>query len=132
MDRIKLLQNPLPIDRVAARVVFSKGDHWEPGICKSEPYWDTPPPIMNPPRVLYTLPWFKNPCGLTWGEMRCVGVAAQTSTGTGGSIHRLVARCSCGSYVLRKLNIMLKKPVEDCCPRCHAKRRLASGFYNKS
>jgi hypothetical protein len=32
MNREKLLQNPLPVDRVAARVVRAKGEHWSPKI----------------------------------------------------------------------------------------------------
>jgi hypothetical protein len=124
VNRERMLQNPLPIDRVAARVVRGKREHWTPGICQRQPYWDVQPPVRPVPWLMKRNPSFTDWTGYRYGRFTVVGMHAEAKSGEGKSV-RWVARCSCGNYVLFRSNAFHRHKVDDAnCPRCEAKRKI--------
>ncbi len=121
MDREKLLQKPLPIDRVAARVVRGKAEHWQPQRFRNEDYFDVQP-ALRPFDGLA-----RDYSGFRMGALRVLGLAA---LGLGAKGRKWVARCDCGLYVFRRETAFQNyeaKPESTggtCCPRCTAKRKI--------
>lgn len=121
MDRVKMLQNPLPIDRVAARVVRGKVEHWQPQRFRNEDYFDVQP-VMRPFDGLA-----RDYSGFRMGALRVLGLAAP---GMGSKGRKWVARCDCGSYVFRRETALQNYEAKPegtggaCCPRCTAKRKI--------
>jgi hypothetical protein len=122
MDRLKMLHNPLPIDRVAARVVNGKAEHWQPQRCRNEDCFDVQPAV-RPFDGLTPRDYF----GFRMGALRVLGLAAP---GLGGKGRKWVARCDCGLYVFRReaalKNYEARPEITGgaCCPRCTAKRKI--------
>jgi hypothetical protein len=126
MERTKLLQNPLPIDRVAARVVRK---------AKTENIWRPVPKI--PENELFShefLPTKKLPeavpkelcrvIGMRRGRFTVIGYSAIQSSGKGAS-GRWVCRCDCGNYEARSHILRwLGTSGDDHCRECE-KRRIA-------
>lgn len=123
MDRVKMLQNPLPIDRVAARVVKK---------AKPEDLWRPMPKaadhLVPPGSVLATAPLSmaaikSNPAlvsvpGSRRGRMLILGYAAEQSAlrNTGA---RWVARCDCGNQEYRsRILRWLGTDAPDMCREC--------------
>ena len=121
MDMERLLQNPLPIDRVAARVLRGKSEHWNPLKFKNEEYFDVQPSMRQ------TDSNSRDFTGFRMGALRVLGVAAP---GQGAKGTKWVARCDCGMYVFRRVTAFRNyeaKPENGrgaCCPRCTAKRKI--------
>lgn len=121
MDRVKLLQNPLPVDRVAARVLLGKAEHWQPQRFRNEDYFDVQPALRQFDGIS------RDYSGFRMGALRVLGLAAP---GLGAKGRKWVARCDCGSYVFRRETAFQnyeEKPESTggaCCPRCTAKRKI--------
>lgn len=129
MNREKLLQKPLPINRVAARVLHGKSEHWTPMGCRSQPYFDTPPLTRRPCREALRNPLFKDYTGVQVGFMRVIGQLAEgapkAKKGT-----RWVLRCECACYVIMSgAAIARNADLISACPRCVAKRKLRWPSY---
>lgn len=125
MDREKLLQNPLPIDRVAARVTRkAKAENlWRP-LPKNMPH------IPAPGSVLRTAPLptgapkeLESLIGRRRGRMVILGYAAvQGASGQGA---KWVARCDCGNYEHRtRILRWLGTEAEDFCNECRNRKFL--------
>ena len=127
MNRQKLLQNPLPINRVAARVVkpAESEDVWLPkpkpheGFVESDEVLHTAPlPDAAPPELL-ALP------GRRRGRMVIVGYAADQG---GGKSAKWVVRCDCGRYEHRTRVIRwLGTDANDFCRECQRRAFLLQG-----
>lgn len=119
MDREKLLQNPLPIDRVAARVVKP---------AKPEEVWmPKPRPLENHAESGEVLPIGPLPktaprdilrvVGQRRGRMVVIGYAAQQ--GSQNKNGRWVVRCDCGRYEHRTSILRwLGTKDNDWCREC--------------
>ena len=122
MDQMKMLQNPLPIDRVAARVVRGKAEHWQPQRFRNEDYFDVQP-TLRPFDGLT-----RDYSGFRMGALRVLGLA--TPGVVSKKARKWVARCDCGSYVLRRETAFQNYEAKPkgtggtCCPRCTAKRKI--------
>ena len=118
MDRTKLLQNPLPIDRVAARVLRGKGEHWEP----------TGNPMKRGPgdNLIGPTPGKAMPATATdyTGERRGRLVAFRYLDGK-----RWVMRCDCGAFEHRDIKKWIDRVLLDECHRCNDARYAKTGHW---
>lgn len=137
MDKEKLLHNPLPIDRVAARVVRA---------AKPENMWRPMPkeaPHLTPVGVVLAtapIPWAavsNNPGlrelqGKRRGRMVVIGYAADQGTGCNGA--RWVTRCDCGNFEHRsKVFRWLGTKAPDMCRECRNRAyKLRGGAWVES
>lgn len=124
MNREKLMQNPLPIDRMAARVT---------GAAKPENLWRPMPKkgsqIPEPGSVLRTAPIphsapreLLNLTGKRRGQMVILGYAAEQGHSNSA---RWVARCDCGNYEYRtRIMRWLGTDSDDFCHECQKRRFL--------
>jgi hypothetical protein len=132
MNRERLLQNPLPADRVARRVVFAKGEHWDPIETRNaRPFvktWEAPPePLQAKPD------WAEDYSGLRRGRM--VAFRYYGRRDRRGGCHRWIVRCDCGLYELRRINKWVAhENAMDACARCDEAHFVRTGQYltNKS
>jgi hypothetical protein len=109
----KLLLNPLPMDRVANRVVNGKAEHWNPSInYGNRVHFETPPTLGTPGELT----------GLRRGRMKVLGICA-----SGGNGQRYICRCDCGAYETRRAK-KLRTPVNpdepDECIACTQRRSI--------
>lgn len=121
----RLLQNPLPVDRVAARVVRkAKPENvWmpavglSPGQIHSKNALPTKPlPFAAPKDMLRVV-------GQRRGRMTVIGYAAKQ--GSQNKSARWVVRCDCGNYEQRSgILRWLSKPEGDECGECHKRAFL--------
>ena len=118
MDREKLLQNPIPIDRVAARVIRAAkaADLWAPqpkqkaNFAESSEVLRTAPLPHGARNELFTL------AGKRRGRMVIVGYAAEQGTGVSA---KWVVRCDCGRYEHRtRIFRWLGTDATDLCRLC--------------
>ena len=123
MDRVRLLENPMPVDRVAARVVHGKAEHWTPAICMSQPYFDTQPETRKVTAKNLLNPNFVDLTGRKIGLMRVCGLASDAAQNGKGT--RWVVRCQCATYVIVS-GAAIKRASDPnaACPRCAAKRKI--------
>jgi hypothetical protein len=130
MNREKLLQNPLPIDRVAARVTkAAKAEHlWAPqpkpksDFAESGEVLRTAPLPLGAPRELLALK------GQRRGQMVVVGYAADQGIGSGGA--KWVVRCDCGRYEHRtRILRWLGTDATDLCRECRHRTHKLRGWW---
>jgi hypothetical protein len=127
MDRERLLQNPLPIDRVARRVTKK---------AKAEDVW-MPQPKFCPDAVtssevlaVTTLPGsvpahIRDLVGKRRGRMVIVGYSANQGS---GCTAKWVVRCDCGNYGHRKRIVRwLGTMADDMCAECQRRGWLLRG-----
>ena len=135
MDRVKLLQKPLPVDRVAARVVRK---------AKPESLWRPMPKaaehLVAPGTVLAVAPlaWAainSNPAlnsvpGSRRGRMVILGYAADQGAERKASA-RWVARCDCGNHEYRtRIFRWLGTEAPDMCRECRTRiYKIRGKFY---
>ena len=132
MDREKLLQNPLPIDRVAARVTKAAKatDIWAPkpkpkaDFAESAEVLRTAPLPKGAPRELLAL------AGKRRGRMVIVGYAAEQGAGCSA---KWVVRCDCGKYEHRtKILRWLGTDATDLCRECRHRTHKLFGWWRPS
>jgi hypothetical protein len=125
MNREGLLQNPLPVDRVARRSVFGKADHWEPAL--SSAVYSTPPAMIDPSEhhdatVLRARGHFVDLRGRRWGDLLVIGLA---DVPLKRDNLRWVCRCVCGGFTLRYSKAITRAIAPDAqCERCERKRKM--------
>ncbi len=134
MNRSKLLQNPLPINRVAARVIKP---------AKAEELWRPMPKDANnyPPvgAVLATapIPWetlnskpeLRDLIGKRRDRMTVLGYAADQ--GESRDSARWVARCDCGNHEYRsRIFRWLGTQAPDMCRECRNRAYKLRGEWN--
>lgn len=125
MERVKLLQNPLPIDRVAARVVKkAKPENlWRP----MPRVWDDnafSTEVIRTKELHDSAPQeLRNLIGRRRDRLTIVGFAEEQPTGKNSS-GRWVVRCDCGNYEGRSHILRwLGTPGTDHCIECEVRRR---------
>lgn len=129
MNRTKLLQNPLPINRDAYRVVkkAEPEDSWQP--IPKLPQHQAPPgsvikTIPIPREVLCGSPWLADLIGKRRGRMVLLGLAEAN-----GIRGRWVVRCDCGNHEYRsKPQRWLLTEADDMCNECRHRRYLIQGY----
>ena len=130
MDREKLLQNPLPIDRVAYRVTkrAKEEDQWRP-----MPGFDgrhvrpgsvlrvaAPPEGIDPESVACI--------GKRRGRLTVLGYAAEQPAGCARAPSMWVVRCDCGNHEhRRKVQRWLRVQADDRCAECAKRSFLLRG-----
>jgi len=133
MNRTKLLQNPLPVDRMAQRVVKA---------ARKEDLWDVPVhpdafkkfsremlPVAPIPPVSWRNPQFRDPTGLRRGRLVVLGYAAEQGGKKKGA--RWVVRCDCGNYEHRNMIFRWAgTQAPDMCIECRTRSYKKNG--NKS
>jgi len=131
MDRIKLLQNPLPINRLAARVIrkAKPEDVWDPipnpieNYAESENVLRTKNLPESAPRSLLEV------VGKRRGQMVVVGYAAEQSDSKKKSA-RWVVRCDCGRYEHRTSILRwLGTDALDMCRLCQHRTYKIKGEW---
>ena len=134
MNREKLLQNPLPIDRVAARVsrAARPEDIWRP-MPKEMPNLTPVGAFLQTKKV----PWISlngNPKlaelpGKRRGRMVVIGYAADQGSKKQGA--RWVVRCDCGNLEHRSAIIRwLGTDADDMCRECRTRAyKLRGGRF---
>lgn len=114
MDREKLLQNPLPIDRVTARVVRAKGEHWTPREV-SKRSWVSRPESLQPEQEVPAVAGDYS--GMRRGTFTLLRYHSSGKGTHYGSMW--LGRCDCGEYELRRGRLWAKKlHKHDCCNLC--------------
>jgi hypothetical protein len=132
MNREKLLQNPLPIDRVAARVVRAAKPErlWRP-MPKHKP--DVPDPgcvLAIAPLPSNALDSVRALIGKKRDRMTVIGYAADQGAKKGHA--RYVARCDCGNYEWRvKILRWFGTAAPDMCRECRNRAYKLRGEWNQ-
>lgn len=123
----KLMQNPLPIDRTAARVLYGAADHWEPYIPEEDRVTFDAPPLGYKRRGSYKL------AGVRIKGMRRGKMVAWKHYGPSKSgFSRWVFRCDCGKYEIRPISLWHKHANDnDACAVCRH-RDVALGRVAKT
>jgi len=110
-----------PINKTAAIVLYSEGEHFNSIKKIRQKHWDTPPPMKK-----YHGPKEKNMCGKKFGRFLVVGYFG-TSSGKASRRALWVVRCSCGSYETRSSkSITNPSNTNDCCDNCRQLEYLKS------
>jgi len=136
MDREKLLQNPLPIDRVAARVTkpAKPEDLWRP-MPKAAAHL---PPVGA---VLATapIPWvmmnshpgLRDLIGKRRDRMTILGYAADQGKDNGQAA-KWVTRCDCGNHEYRsRIFRWVGTQAPDMCRECRNRAYKLRGEWNQ-
>ena len=129
MDRERLQQNPLPIDRVARRVTKKARleDTWRPAtkpaphhIFSSNVLEVAPLPPAAPKELLGLI-------GRRRGRLTVLGYAKLQ--GSKGQQAKWVVRCDCGNYEQRtRILRWLGTDVDDMCSECRNREHLKGGW----
>ena len=125
MNRAKLMQNPLPIDRLARRVVAK---------AKPEDLWSPKPNGVDEACQVAVLRTAKLPStaprdllgliGFRRGRMTLLGYAEQQASSKSAPA-KWVARCDCGNYEHRiRIRRWAATVDEDMCHECQKRRFL--------
>lgn len=137
MDREKLLQNPLPIDRVAARVVRAARPEnlWRPMpkfVASGVPLGAIPKTVPIPFAALKATPTLRQLPGRRRDRMVIIGYAE--TQGSQNQKARWVVRCDCGNYEARKeIFRWLGTDAPDMCRECrHRAFKLRGGAWVES
>ena len=117
----KLGYNPLntiPRDPVAKRVVFDKGDHYDPNVKANSYCFSTSPlPVRNTkslPSKVINDPNFKDYTGFKFGNFTVLGLF---------ELHKFdkwVVQCCCGYYEIRRTSTLRKNPSAIDQTRCQS------------
>ncbi len=132
MNREKLLQNPLPIDRVAARVASAARPEnlWRPtpkaaGHHRANSNFLKTAPL--PSGAIKANPALSGIVGKRRDRMVVVGYAEDQGSEKQSS--KWVVRCDCGNYEHRKRILRwLGTAAEDMCSECHKRNYLLNGW----
>lgn len=136
MDRTKLLQNPLPIDRVAARVVkkAKPEDLWRP---MPKPTQHIVPvgavlAVQPIPRAaLLGTPGLQDVPGRRRDRMTVIGYAADQEAGSTNPA-KWVVRCDCGNYEHRvRIFRWLGTDAMDMCRECRNRTYKMRGNWTQ-
>ena len=134
MNRERLLQNPLPIDRVAARVVRpAKPENlWRP-MPKEVPHITPVGAVLAtapiPWSALKSTPKLRDLVGKRRDRMAVVGYAADQ--GSQKQSARWVVRCDCGNYEHRtQVFRWLGTASPDMCRECRNRAYKLRGEWN--
>lgn len=115
-ERLKL--SPLPVDRVAARVAFGKGEHFTPEFPEHHAFRTMKLPPKRPQMPSDATDY----AGLRHGHMTALFWFSPASKRRSGTIW--VARCDCGNYELRRPGTWGNRPSPTDDPdRCEECRR---------
>ncbi len=100
-----------PVDRVAARVVFSTGEHFDPNKQVLRNDSETPLRVTPVTKAMLKSGSFVNLTGLRFGRFTVLGVAKD--------FPGWVVRCDCGRYSTRRAKA-IKNPAnaQDRCDHC--------------
>jgi hypothetical protein len=132
--REKLLQNPLPIDRVAARVVKAARPEnlWRPlpkPVSDAVHPGDVPATKPLPASTLRAAPHLADLIGKRRDRLRVVGYAAEQLSAR-HSDTRWVVRCDCGNYEYRKrIFRWLGTQAPDMCRECRVRTYKTRGEW---
>lgn len=133
MNREKLMQNPLPIDRVAVRVVRAAKpeDVWRP-MPKQAPHSTPLGAVLAtaplPASTMKSNPELRELIGKRRDRMTVIGYAADQGIGDGAA--KWVARCDCGNYEHRKrIFRWLGTKAPDMCRECRNRTFKLRGEY---
>jgi hypothetical protein len=129
MNKEKMMQNPLPIDSAAARVIRpAKAEHlWRP----------MPNPVSSYPKAdavlrVKNLP-FKHAklhaaIGGRRDRMKVIGYAADQGSERQGA--RFVVRCDCGAFEYRRSILRwLGTKAPDMCRECRVRKYITHGQW---
>ena len=135
MNREKLLQNPLPIDRAAARVTrAAKPEHlWRP-MPKEAPHLTPVGAVLAtapiPRAAANSRPELQELAGKRRDRMVIVGYAADQ--GSQNQSARWVVRCDCGNYEHRtRVLRWLGTAAPDMCRECRNRAYKLRGEWNQ-
>lgn len=129
MNQERLMQGPLPMNRLALRVVrpAAKEDTWQPmpkqQVTKqfSRNFIATKELTINAPPII----------GLRRGRMTVIGLAEEQPES--GLRTRWVVRCDCGNYETRKRILRwLGTEATDMCDECKVRTHRISGGRSPS
>jgi hypothetical protein len=116
----------LPIDGNAAKVIFAKGEHYNPKKKVLTADSDLPLPTRAITKGMRNAEGFMDVTGVRNGLLTCLGLSANT-------LSMWVVRCDCGKYSERSKKAMLNK--ENYMDRCEHCRQLVylkrESFYRK-
>ena len=115
-----------PVDRVAARVVYGKGTHFNPD--KTVQTGDSALPIDVRPLTSLDRrnPNFTDLTGFSFGRFRVLGLADETHG-------RWVVRCSCGRYSLRTAKAIKNQAnANDACEHCRHLMYLQRSYERRA
>jgi hypothetical protein len=125
MKRERLLQNPLPVDRVAARVV-KRGEQWQTPMKPAPHHVESKLPIPIKPFEASVVDRVRQLVGRKRGRLTVLGLAE--SQGTSRQQAKWVVRCDCGNYERRtRIERWLNQPGDDACRECRARYFIFNG-----
>jgi hypothetical protein len=115
-----------PVNRTAAIVVGSKGDHWNAKVPSYHMHSDTPLPIIPMSKADLMNPEYVDLSGTMYGRLKVIGYYGNK---------RWVVRCSCGAYEVRRAKA-IKSPVKDVfrepmCAKCDYTVKISTASYWK-
>lgn len=114
---------PEPIDRIARQVISAGVHHEFQKKDTDREVWDTPPevvPLFEVPESIKQ--WF----GTRKGSLVVVGYLGLRKTPSGTKKHRLLVRCDCGRYEVRRANHWRKtgNEIYERCQFCDQREDL--------
>lgn len=121
--RTKMLRSPLPIDRVAARVVFGRGELWQARMRPAEhtKFSAMPLPIRDFDKAVP--PQIRALVGRRRDRMTLLGLAFERN-----KKGAWVARCDCGNYEHRsRIQRWLAIDAPDACRECRCRHYAIKG-----
>lgn len=135
MSRDKLLQNPIPINRVAARVIkrAKPEDVWLPRVEAVEHIKHSTNALPTSPIHHQAPTEIRNVIGRRRGRFTVVGFGVQDGSRRSGNKNACwVVRCDCGNYEHRtRVLRWLSTECDDMCIECaHRKAKIKTDFSN--
>lgn len=120
-NSVQLLTHPLPINRLAAKVAFSKGDHFSPTF----PEHHLVRTMETPPRCAPRPEDAADHTGIRHGWMTAMSWFRRSQGKKNKARNAVwVARCDCGRYEFRRPGNWLNHPSPESDPdRCEYCRR---------
>ena len=101
-----------PVDRVAARVVFARGESYEFKESEGAVNLYLPIPVRPFTSAELGTASFTDLRGRKFGRLTVIGIAAEVSG-------RWVCKCLCGIYVLRAGKAIKAAAPDACCSQCY-------------
>lgn len=100
-----------PVDRVAARVVFARGEHHSFKEIEGSVNSSLPLETRYPTAQECGQPTFQDFTGTKFGRLIVLGISRDVKA-------RWVCKCVCGNYVLRKTPAVKGAAADACCDQC--------------
>jgi hypothetical protein len=121
-DLVQLLTHPVPVNKLAVKVAFWKGDHFSPTF----PEHHLVRTIEIPPRCSPRPKDAVDHTGLRHGRMTAISWFRRSKGKKNKAINAVwVARCDCGRYEFRRPGNWLNHPSPEIDPdRCEYCRRI--------